>query len=110
MLADIFLGRRGGTPSRNYAPAIKHVVGVDRAAVALDHTRRHWSVTVEGHLEVAATVEVATEETVACGIPDLDHPGQEVATSVLRVDAPPLRWERSERCGFATDFDCRAGA
>src|SRR4051794_8098602 len=41
-LADIFLGRAGGTPSHNYAPAINAVAEVSTASVELDHQRRHW--------------------------------------------------------------------
>jgi hypothetical protein len=107
-LADIFLGRVGGTPSRNYAPAIHTVAGVGAARIRLDHRRRHWRIRVDGHVQVDADEEVAADEPVACGIPGLDRPGQEVRADVLHVDADPLAWEWSDRCGFATDFDYRA--
>lgn len=107
-LADIFLGRVGGTPSRNYAPAIQTVAGVQAAHIELDHERRHWRIHVDGHADVLAADEVDSDEPVACGIPGLDHPGQEVRTARLDVDAGPLSWEWSDRCGFATDFDYRA--
>jgi hypothetical protein len=107
-LADIFLGRVGGTPSRNYTPAIQNVTGVSTAAVRLDHQRRHWRISVEGQVDVAADEEVHSDETVACGIPGLDQPGQEVRTTSLRADVEPLVWEWSDRCGFATNFAYRA--
>lgn len=107
-LANIFLGRAGGTPSRNYAPAIHTVAGVRAARIQLDHRRRHWQIRVEDHVEVNADEEVEADEPVACGIPGLDHPGEEVRTNVLRVHADPLVWEWSDRCGFATDFAYRA--
>src|SRR4051794_28129163 len=44
VLADIFLGRAGGTPSRNYTAAIGTVATVGSAQVELDHTRRHWRI------------------------------------------------------------------
>ena len=103
-LADIFLGRVGGTPARNYTPAIATVAQVGVAAVQLDHTPRHWRIHVEGSVEVQADEPVDSDETVACGIPGLDHPGQEVRSSSLRVDLHPLVWEWSDRCGFATEF------
>lgn len=109
-LADIFLGRVGGTPSRNYAPAIKTVAGISAARINLDHRRRHWRIRVDEHIEVAADDEVDADEPVACGIPGLDHPGQEVRADILRVRADPLSWEWSDRCGFATDYDYRADA
>lgn len=107
-LADIFLGRAGGTPSRNYASAIHTVAGVNAAAIQLDHRRRHWRIHVEERIDVIADEEVDTDEPVACGIPGLDRPGREVRTNLLRVHAEPLVWEWSDRCGFATDFDYRA--
>jgi hypothetical protein len=107
-LADIFLGRLGGTPARNYARAIADVAGVERARVTLDHRRRRWSIDVEAHVHVVAHREVVSAEPVACGIPGLDQPGQEVVSDLLNVDASPLRWSWSDRCGFATNFDYRS--
>ena len=107
-LADIFLGRVGGTPSRNYSPAIQNVAGVSTAVVRLDHDRRHWRIVVDGRVDVAADEEVHSDETVACGIPGLDQPGQEVRTTTLRANVEPLVWEWSDRCGFATNFAYRA--
>jgi hypothetical protein len=107
-LADIFLGRAGGTAARNYGGAIRTVSAVQPARIGLDHERRHWRIRVEGHVEVRAGDEVDSDEPVACGIPGLDRPGQEVRSERLWVEAQPLRWEWSDRCGFATDFDYRA--
>jgi hypothetical protein len=103
-LADIFLGRAGGTPLRNYGAAIKTVAGIHTAGVELDHTRRHWRIRVDASVEVDADDEIASDESVACGIPGLDHPGQEVTSRTLRVESGQLVWEWSDRCGFATDF------
>jgi len=107
-LTDIFLGRAGGTPARNYTPAIANVAHVGTANVQLDHTRRHWRIRVEGRVDVTADEIVDSDEPVACGIPGLDQPGQEVRTSTLRVDVDPLVWEWSDRCGFATKFSYHA--
>jgi len=107
-LADIFLGRAGGTPLRNYGGAIHTVAGVHTARIRLDHRRRYWRIRVDGQVEVDAGEEVESDEPVACGIPGLDRPGQEVRSDILRVEAGPLAWEWSDRCGFATDFVYRA--
>ena len=107
-LADIFLGRAGGTPLRNYGGAIRTVAEVRPARVELDHRRRHWRIRVEGLVDVDADDEVESTESVACGIPGFDHPGQEVRSKQLRVDSTPLVWEWSDRCGFATDFTYRS--
>src|SRR4029079_2944528 len=89
-LADIFLGRAGGTPARNYAGAIAHVASVGAAHIALDHPRRRWHIRVDELVEVRAHRATPSGEPVACGIPGLDQPGQEVVSDVLRVDAAPL--------------------
>jgi hypothetical protein len=107
-LADIFLARAGGTPSRNYGGAIHTVADVHSAHIELDHQRRHWRIRVDGRVEVDADEEVESDESVACGIPGLDHPGQEVRSGILRVEAGPLAWEWSDRCGFATNFAYRS--
>jgi hypothetical protein len=106
-LVGIFLGRVGGTPAHNYAPAIGAVEAVGPARVDLDHDRRHWRIRVDAEgsrVAVAADEPVGADETVACGIPGFDHPGEEVHATVLTVAAGPLRWEWNDRCGFATDF------
>ena len=107
-LADIFLGRAGGTPLRNYGGAIKTVAGIHTAGVKLDHTRRHWRIRVDASVDVEADDDFPSDESVACGIPGLDHPGQEVTSRMLRVESGPLVWEWSDRCGFATDFAYRS--
>jgi hypothetical protein len=59
-------------------------------------------------LAAAADEEVHSDETVACGIPGLDQPGQEVRATTLQADVEPLAWEWSDRWGFATNFAYRA--
>jgi hypothetical protein len=106
-VADIFLGRAGGTPAHNYAGAIATVTGVSPARIELDHRRRR-TIRVEGHVDVAAEQEVLSPKPVACGIPGLDRPGQEVQPKTLHVDSSLLVWEWNNRCGFATTFDYRS--
>jgi hypothetical protein len=107
-LADIFLGRAGGTPRRNYAGAITTVSAVEPARIRLDHRHRHWSIRVDERVEVAAEEEVPSPEPVACGIPGLDRPGQELRSRTLRLASAPLSWEWTDRCGFTTSFDYRS--
>jgi hypothetical protein len=104
-LADIFLGRAGGTTRANYAGAVAVVHAIRRAHIELEHEHRHWSIGVEGYVRVTAHDLVPCEETVACGIPGHDRPGQELRADVLRVDDAPLEWEVRGRCAFTTDFD-----
>jgi hypothetical protein len=104
-LADIFLGRAGGTARSNYAGAVEVVHAVRRAHIELEHEPQRWKIGVEGYVRVTAETLVACDETVACGIPGHDHPGQELTADILRVDNDPLQWEVRGRCAFATDFD-----
>jgi hypothetical protein len=107
-LGDVFLGRAGGTSHANYAGAVSVVHAVRAARIELEHEPSRWAIGVEGYVRVSARDEVACDETVACGIPGLDHPGQELRADVLRVWDAPLEWEVRGRCAFATDFDYRS--
>ena len=104
-LADIFLGRAGGTSLRNYAAAIVNVVAVRRASIELEHDDPQRRISVRDHVEVTASDRVPSDEAVACGIPGLDHPGQELRASIMRVRDDPLSWEYRGRCAFTTDFE-----
>lgn len=103
-LEAIFLGRAGGGTLRNFAAAIDTVNEVRRARVTLSHEPRRWWIRAGTYVTVSASVPVDSAERVACGIPGLDRPGQEVISDVLNVNDDPLNWDLHERCGFATDF------
>jgi hypothetical protein len=103
-LADIFLGRAGGTTLAYFARAIGEVHAVRAASIRLDHTAGRQRIQVDDYVAVRALEPVAVDEVVSCGIPGHDRPGTEMRTEVQRVDDPPLRWEVFGRCGFATDF------
>lgn len=107
-LADLFLGRRGGTVFRNFASAIGEVYAVRPARIELDHTMGKQRMAAGGYVTVQASELVGADGPVSCGIPGHDHPGQELRTSLQRVEEGPLRWELSGRCGFASDFDYRS--
>lgn len=107
-LADVFLGRAGGTTVSNFADAIGEVYAVRSAAIRLDHHPGDQGIDVEDHVTVRAAEPVEVDEPVACGIPGYDRPGTEYRCSVMAVDDSPLRWEVTGRCGFSTDFSYRA--
>jgi hypothetical protein len=104
LIADIFLGRSGGSTVQNFAAAIGTVHQVRRARIELSHEPRRWRIKADTFVTVSATQPVDAGAPVACGIPGLDHPGQEVVSDELRVDDAPLSWDLRQRCGFATDF------
>ena len=104
-LADIFLGRLGGTALSNFAHAIGDVRAIRKASIQLEHRPGWWLMRAERHVIAHASTVVDSELAISCGIPGHDHPGQEVVASEMRVDDDPLTWAVQGRCGFATDFD-----
>lgn len=104
VLTDIFLGRAGGDTWQNYAQAIATIHEVRRARIELSHQPRRWRIKADTYISVQATRPLHVEQSVACGIPGLDRPGQEVVSDELLVSDAPLDWNLHERCGFATDF------
>ena len=109
-LADIFLGRAGGTVAALYGPAIDTVHEVRSARVTLEHTAPRKRIDVLGYLSVEAEGPASEVGDVQCGIPGFDHPGTELHGDVLTSTDPVLRWEvRGRRnAAFATDFDYRS--
>ena len=106
-LADIFLGRAGGTVSHLYGPAIGEVHAVRPARITLEHVAPRKRIDVVGYLVVEAEGEASDPGDVQCGIPGFDHPGTELYADVIRSNDPALRWEvRGKRnAAFTTDFD-----
>lgn len=106
-IAEIFLGRAGGSVAELYGPAIGEVHAVRRARITLEHVAPRKRIDVLGYLTVESEGEASAAGDVRCGIPGFDHPGTELHGDVLRSTDPALRWEvRGRRnASFATDFD-----
>jgi len=107
-LADVFLGRVGGTPAQNYAPAIKEVFGVRAADIEVAHERGSQRIRVGEAVAVVVRAPFESEESVTCGIPGHDQPGEELVHETLKVEDAPLNFEFHGRCGFASTFDYRS--
>jgi hypothetical protein len=109
-VADIFLGRAGGTVAHLYGPAIGEVHAVRQARITLEHAEPRRRIGVVGYLTVAAEGDASAPGDVRCGIPGFDHPGTELHGEALRSTDPALRWEvRGRRhAAFVTDFDYRS--
>jgi len=112
VLADIFLGRAGGTALSNYACVIGEVYAVKPASIELDHTPNHEVIRVGSYISAATVRPVASDAPVSCGIPGHNQPGQEIVTGPVRIADPDAAfdfgWEG--RCGFATSFAFRSDA
>jgi hypothetical protein len=109
-LADIFLGRAGGTVADLYGPAIGEVQAVRPARISLEHVAARKRIGVVGYLTVEAEGEASEPGDVQCGIPGFDHPGTEFHGQALLSTDPALRFEvRGRRhAAFSTDFDYRS--
>lgn len=110
-VADIFLGRAGGTVAHLYGPAIGDIHVVRSARITLEHVAARKRIGVVGYLTVEAEGDASAVGDVRCGIPGFDHPGTELHGEGLRSTDPELRYEvRGRRhAAFATDFDYSSG-
>jgi hypothetical protein len=106
-LGDIFLGRVGGTPLRNFAAAIREVYAVKPARIQLEHEHGKQRIHVSESVEVAARDQVSSGERITCGIPGHDQPGIEW-TADMRVDEGRLQFDETARAAFASDYDYRS--
>lgn len=110
-IADIFLGRAGGTVAGLYASAIGDVHAVRRAKITVEHIAPRKRIDVVGYVTVEAEGVASAADDVQCGIPGFNHPGTEYYGEVLVSTDEALRWEirGGGRASFATDFDYRSG-
>lgn len=102
-LANILLGKVGGHPAESYARAITEVLGVERAAISLTHSRQKWRIAVEGRVEVRASQRTVVTGPVVCGIPGA-NPGVEYTADVLQVTDDPFQWDVTGRASFVAPF------
>lgn len=109
-LADIFLGRLGGTPEKNFTRLIGEVHAVKPARIELDHGAGRERMRIGAHVEAASREPFDLAQRISCGIAGHDQPGQELVIDALRVDDAPLSWIVEGRCGFSTGFDYRSDA
>jgi hypothetical protein len=106
-LGDIFCGRRGGTPMKQFPWAFKDstLLDVRPAAIAIDHTPGRGWFRAADQVTVRVREPVADQETVTCVIPGHDRSGRELIVDALRVDAEPLEFELSGVCAYEATFD-----
>jgi len=111
-LAEIFTGRRGGTPQQQFPWAFKPATLVDvrRAAIEIDHTPGRGWFRAGGQVEVRVRAPVADQPTVTCVIPGHHRSGREVVAELLEVDAGPLEFAVRGACGYEASFDYSSAA
>ncbi len=105
-LEEIYLGRLGGTPQKQFPWAFKssELLGVRAVPIEIDHTPgRGWFRAGE-EVTVRIRGPVPDQEPTTCIIPGHHQPGREVYTETLAVAAPPLEFEFTGNCAYESSF------
>jgi hypothetical protein len=106
-LEQIFLGRLGGTPDKQFPWTWKasDLLGVRAVPIEVDHERSDGWFRAGDHVSVRINSPVAEEAEVTCVIPGHHQPGREVHSELIKVDDEGLSFEVRGRCGFESDFE-----
>jgi hypothetical protein len=106
-MADIFTGRLGGTPHRQFPWVFKaaNLVGVEAVDIEIDHTPGRGWFKANGKVEVRVVGPVPDQETVTCVIPGHDRDGRELFSETVDVDSSPLVASFQGRCAYETTFE-----
>jgi len=107
-LEQIWTGRLGGTPQRQFPWAWKKsdLIGVEPVEIEIDHTPGRGWFRAGGSVSVKIRGPFEEQAEVTCVIPGHDRPGREVVAGAIDVtERPPLRFELSDRCGYEATFD-----
>jgi hypothetical protein len=107
-LADIFLGRHGGSHVLKLPWVSKpsDLVAVRPARIDLSDDGRKLRVGERASITVSRRADDG--RAVACGIPGYERVGAEYYADELRVDDEPFEWRLEGNCAFATDFEYRS--
>jgi hypothetical protein len=105
-LSQVFLGRLGGTPGKQFPWVWKasDLRGVRAVTIEIDHTPgkgwfragKHVSVRIHAPLEPAAKV--------TCVIPGHDRSGRELHSELIQVEDEELSFEVRDRCAYESTF------
>jgi hypothetical protein len=106
-LVEIFTGRRGGTPLKQFPWAYKsaNLLGVRAAAIEIDHTPGRGWFRAGGEAAVRIREPVPDPEVVTCVIPGHHRSGRELLADALRVTDGPLEFELRGVCGYESAFE-----
>jgi hypothetical protein len=110
-LADIFLGRSGGTLVGNlpWNRKSRIVSSVRASRIELDHVSERRFLRVADHVVLRISRPVETGETVTCVIPGHDQPGHELYAEVLEVRDDTFEDEFAGNCGYTSRFAYSSG-
>ncbi len=105
-LEDVFLGRLGGTPQKQFPWVWKQsdLLGVERAAIEIDHSPGRGWFRAGAKVSVRIREPVPKQEVVTCVIPGHHRDGREMYADLLSVDDGPLEFELEGSCGYEASF------
>ena len=106
-LVDIFTGRRGGTPEKQFPWVWKEseLLGWRAVPIAILHSeRRGWFKSGDG-VTVRVGDPVPDQEPVTCVISGHHREGVELYGDLLQVEEGPLSFELERRCAYHSTFD-----
>jgi hypothetical protein len=105
-LSQIFLGRLGGTPEKQFPWVWKpsELLGVRTVSIDIDHTPGRGSFRTGGYVSVRVRAPHEDEAKVTCVIPGHDRSGRELHADLIAVDDGELSFELRDRCGYESDF------
>jgi len=105
-MADIFTGRLGGTPQKQFPWVFKDadMLGVEALDIEIDHTPGRGWFKAGSKVEVRVREPVSDQETVTCVIPGHHRKGRELFSDSIEVDADPLMFSVRGRCAYESTF------
>jgi len=105
-LREIFLGRLGGTPDRQFPWVWKesNLLGVRAVPIEIDHTPGRGWFRAGPSVTVRIDAPVEDEATVTCVIPGHHRPGRELRAGLIAVDEAGLDFRFEAVCGYESTF------
>lgn len=106
-MADIFTGRLGGTPRKQFPWVFKaaNLLGVEALDLEIDHAPGRGWFRAGATVEVRVRGRVPGQEPVSCVIPGHHRPGRELFSETIDVDAGPLAFSVQGRCAYESTFE-----
>ena len=110
-LTEIYLGRLGGTPLKQFPWVWKpsDPLGVRAVPIEVEHTPGRGWFRAGSHVALRIRAPVPDQEAVTCVIPGHHRSGRELYAEVLHVQDGRLDFEVSGNCGYEADFAYASG-
>jgi hypothetical protein len=107
VMTEIFSGRLGGTPQKQFPWVFKaaNLLGVEALDIEIDHTPGRGWFRAGGKVEVRVAEPVPEQETVTCVIPGHGRQGRELLSDSIDVHTGPLVFSVRGRCAYESTFE-----